>query len=159
MYFQEPYVCLYSRRWKFPRGHIRQQRSRGDGAGWLHLVDATCFLVTNFPFAKVVQPKCDCLDGGLIWLLLLKVYVCCSQQITHKHGEIIQLWELGNRLMMMCVVYVYMILTQVTLLWSFCGFTLQEYKISIVFRHHCLWAVAVTVVLVIRRLLVWSLGL
>lgn len=40
--------------WKFPRGHIRQQRGWGDGAGWLHLVHITCILVTNFPFAKVV---------------------------------------------------------------------------------------------------------
>lgn len=41
-----------------------------------------------------------------------------------------------------------------TFLWSFCGFILQEYNISIVFRHHCLGAVAVTVGPVIRRLLV-----
>lgn len=99
MHFQEPYVCLYSRRLKFPRG--RQSRL---------VVSCRRHLL---PRDKLWQKSFS--QNVAVVILHLKVYFCCYRQILHKYHEIIQLWKQGNCLTMKCVVYVSMILTQATL--------------------------------------------
>lgn len=82
----------------------------GDKAAWLYLVDATCYLVTNFGKSRLARTwlswsRMTSPSESLFLLLLANSPQVSWDNPTLKTGK---LW-------MKCVVYVSMILTQATL--------------------------------------------